>query len=86
MTISGVIPNMKHLISECRRPRLCIAGGDNTEERDARLQTGLLAGIIMTVVIMAAAVLLSVYVYNHPTSSVSLFFMEVSDTQLWSPY
>lgn len=42
-------------------------------------QTGLLAGIVMAMVIMGAAVLTSVYMYNHPTSSASLFFMEVSD-------
>lgn len=32
----------------------------------------------MVMVIVVAAVLMSVYIYNHPTSSASLFFMEVS--------
>lgn len=31
----------------------------------------------MVMVIMAGTVLVSVYMYNHPTSSASLFFMEV---------
>ncbi|XP_071348985.1 plexin domain-containing protein 2 isoform X1 [Trachinotus anak] len=54
------------------------ASGDkeDTAESDERLQIGLLAGIVMVMVVMAAAVLLSLYVYNHPTSSASLFFME----------
>lgn len=33
----------------------------------------------MVMAIMVAAVLMSVYIYNRPTSSVSLFFMEVSE-------
>ncbi|XP_078120288.1 plexin domain-containing protein 2 [Sander vitreus] len=44
-------------------------------------QTGLLAGIIMVMVIIGAAVLVSVYMYNHPTSSASLFFMERRPTR-----
>ncbi|XP_018533325.1 plexin domain-containing protein 2 isoform X2 [Lates calcarifer] len=48
----------------------------DTGESNERLQIGLLAGVIVVMVIMAAAVLLSVYMYNHPTSSASLFFME----------
>ncbi|XP_077955629.1 plexin domain-containing protein 2 isoform X5 [Gasterosteus aculeatus] len=44
-------------------------------------QTGLLAGIVMAMVIMGAAVLTSVYMYNHPTSSASLFFMERRPTR-----
>ncbi|XP_040911866.1 plexin domain-containing protein 2-like [Toxotes jaculatrix] len=54
---------------------------ENTGERDERLQIGLLVGIVMMMVIMAAAVLLSVYMYNHPTSSASLFFMERRPTR-----
>ncbi|XP_070701604.1 plexin domain-containing protein 2 [Pempheris klunzingeri] len=54
---------------------------ETTGESDERQQIGLLAGIIMVMVIMAAAVLLSVYVYNHPTSSASLFFIERRPTR-----
>ncbi|XP_033182364.1 plexin domain-containing protein 2 isoform X2 [Anabas testudineus] len=53
----------------------------NTGESDERLQLGLLVGVIVMVVTVAAAVLLSVYMYNHPTSSVSLFFMEHRPTR-----
>lgn len=61
---------------------LCTAGDkENTGENDEQLQIGLLAGIVMMMVVMAAAVLLSVYMYNHPTSNASLFFMEVSDSK-----
>ncbi|XP_076601247.1 plexin domain-containing protein 2 [Chaetodon auriga] len=56
---------------------VCPAGDEETTGKsDERLQIGLLAGIVMVMIIMAAAVLMSVYMYNHPTSSVSLFFME----------
>ncbi|XP_044077005.1 plexin domain-containing protein 2-like isoform X2 [Siniperca chuatsi] len=49
---------------------------ETTGESDERLQIGLLAGIVIVMVIMAAAILMSVYMYNHPTSNASLFFME----------
>ncbi|XP_078144089.1 plexin domain-containing protein 2 isoform X2 [Centroberyx gerrardi] len=55
---------------------------ESTEETEERLQTGLLVGIVLVMVVMATAVLLSVYMYNHPTSSASLFFMEVGYTSL----
>ncbi|XP_060940887.1 plexin domain-containing protein 2 [Limanda limanda] len=54
---------------------------EDTGEGDERLQVGLLAGIVLTMVVMAAAVLLSLYVYSHPTSSASLFFMERRPTR-----
>nr|XP_057935779.1 plexin domain-containing protein 2 isoform X2 [Doryrhamphus excisus] len=41
-----------------------------------REQVGLLAAIVTVTLVMAAVVLVSVYLYNHPTSSASLFFME----------
>ncbi|XP_035861417.1 plexin domain-containing protein 2 isoform X1 [Sander lucioperca] len=53
---------------------------ETTGESDGP-QTGLLAGIIMVMVIIGAAVLVSVYMYNHPTSSASLFFMERRPTR-----
>ncbi|XP_071402127.1 plexin domain-containing protein 2-like [Centroberyx affinis] len=54
---------------------------ESTEETEERLQTGLLVGIVLVMVVMATAVLLSVYMYNHPTSSASLFFMERRPTR-----
>ncbi|KAM7400352.1 hypothetical protein PAMA_004847 [Pampus argenteus] len=54
---------------------------DDTGESDEQLQIGLLAGIVMVMVVMAAAVLLSVYMYNHPTSNASIFFMERRPTR-----
>ncbi|XP_039999702.1 plexin domain-containing protein 2 [Xiphias gladius] len=54
---------------------------ESTRETDERLQIGLLVGIIMMMVVMAATVLLSLYMYNHPTSSASLFFMERRPTR-----
>ncbi|XP_029309226.1 plexin domain-containing protein 2 [Cottoperca gobio] len=54
---------------------------ETTGGSDERPQTGLLAGIVMVMVIMGAAVLMSVYMYNHPTSSASLFFMERRPTR-----
>ncbi|KAI4809880.1 hypothetical protein KUCAC02_018736 [Chaenocephalus aceratus] len=54
---------------------------DPPAESDERLQTGLLAGIVMVIVIMGAAVFMSVYIYTHPTCSASLFFMERRPTR-----
>ena len=42
------------------------------------LHTGLILGILMVMLIMAATVLVTVYIYHHPTSAASLFFIEVS--------
>ncbi|XP_039457800.1 plexin domain-containing protein 2-like [Oreochromis aureus] len=36
----------------------------------------LLVGVLVVMVLLAAAILTYIYVYNHPTSSASLFFME----------
>ncbi|XP_035994271.1 plexin domain-containing protein 2 isoform X1 [Fundulus heteroclitus] len=37
---------------------------------------GLLAGIIITTIVLLAAVFMSIYMYNHPTSWASLFLLE----------
>ncbi|CAJ1072728.1 plexin domain-containing protein 2-like isoform X2 [Xyrichtys novacula] len=50
-------------------------------ESDEQLQVGLLAGIVMAMVIVAAAALTSIYMYNNPTSNISLFFMERRPTR-----
>ncbi|XP_054623150.1 plexin domain-containing protein 2 isoform X2 [Dunckerocampus dactyliophorus] len=49
---------------------------DDDDNMSQREQVGLLAAIVTVTVVMAAVVLVSVYMYNHPTSSASLFFME----------
>ncbi|KAG7247976.1 hypothetical protein CRUP_012689, partial [Coryphaenoides rupestris] len=49
---------------------------DSSGEGQKPLQTRLLAAIILPMVIIATAILLSVYVYNHPTSTASLFLLE----------
>ncbi|XP_037537286.1 plexin domain-containing protein 2 [Nematolebias whitei] len=47
----------------------------NAESRESR--AGFLAGIVvMVTVVMVAAFLVSIYMYRHPTSSVSIFLME----------
>uniref|UniRef100_A0A8C5EVN5 Si:ch211-106h4.6 n=1 Tax=Gouania willdenowi TaxID=441366 RepID=A0A8C5EVN5_GOUWI len=43
---------------------------------DEQLRTGLLAGIAVMMIVMATAVIMSIYMYTHPTSSASLFFIE----------
>ncbi|XP_029687193.1 plexin domain-containing protein 2 [Takifugu rubripes] len=45
-------------------------------QRNKRHPFGLLAGIVMVTVIVMVAFFTSVYIYNHPTSSISLFFIE----------
>ncbi|KAG7329970.1 hypothetical protein KOW79_006192 [Hemibagrus wyckioides] len=47
-------------------------------EQSERMQTGLLISVLLIVLLMVAAVLATVYMYHHPTSSASLFFIEVS--------
>ena len=42
------------------------------------VHTGLILGVLMVMVVMVAGVLVTVYVYHHPTSAASLFFIEVS--------
>ena len=49
------------------------------ERKDTHpLHTGLILGILVLLHIMAAAALVTVYIYHHPTSAASLFFIEVS--------
>uniref|UniRef100_A0A3B5AB04 Plexin domain-containing protein 2-like n=1 Tax=Stegastes partitus TaxID=144197 RepID=A0A3B5AB04_9TELE len=60
---------------------LCTAADKDAGERDEGLQTGLLAGIVVVMVVMAAAILMSIYMYNYPTSSASLFFIERRPTR-----
>lgn len=61
------------------RHRVCAAEDEETAgERAERQPVALLAAVSMAMVILVAAGSVSVYMYNHPTSSVSLFFMEVS--------
>ncbi|KAG7268866.1 hypothetical protein CRUP_008131 [Coryphaenoides rupestris] len=54
---------------------------DSSGEGQKPLQTRLLAAIILPMVIIATAILLSVYVYNHPTSTASLFLLERRPTR-----
>ncbi|XP_008332743.1 plexin domain-containing protein 2 [Cynoglossus semilaevis] len=45
-------------------------------ESEEQLQIGLLTAIVTVMVVMATVVLLSLHIYHHPTSSLSLFFIE----------
>lgn len=53
--------------------------------KQGSLHTGLIVGILMIMIIMTAAILVTVYMYHHPTSAASLFFIEVSAPLLLSP-
>lgn len=49
------------------------------------LHTGLILGILLVMLVMIAGVLITVYVYHHPTSAASIFFIEVSrSTNIWN--
>ncbi len=48
------------------------------KQTEEQMQTGLLIGILITMVLMVVAVLATIYMYYHPTSSASLFFIEVN--------
>lgn len=58
------------------------AEDETAAQRNKQHPIGLLAGVVMVTAIMMAALLTSVYIYNHPTSSISLFFIEVSQRSL----
>uniref|UniRef100_A0AAR2IUH8 PSI domain-containing protein n=1 Tax=Pygocentrus nattereri TaxID=42514 RepID=A0AAR2IUH8_PYGNA len=51
-------------------------GCDPDKQSEEQLQTSLLVGILVTVFLMVTAILVTVYMYHHPTSSASLFFIE----------
>ncbi|XP_054914147.1 plexin domain-containing protein 2-like [Poeciliopsis prolifica] len=46
------------------------------EESEKAMPVGLLAGVIIMMIVLLAAVLTFIYMYSHPTSSASVFFME----------
>ncbi|XP_015210032.1 plexin domain-containing protein 2 [Lepisosteus oculatus] len=46
------------------------------EQKGGRLHAGLIVGILLIVLILAAAILITVYMYHNPTSAASLFFIE----------
>uniref|UniRef100_A0A3B3U1Y0 Plexin domain containing 2a n=1 Tax=Poecilia latipinna TaxID=48699 RepID=A0A3B3U1Y0_9TELE len=49
---------------------------ERIEESEKAMPGGLLAGVVIAMTILLAAVLTSIYMYSHPTSSASVFFME----------
>ncbi|RVE62058.1 hypothetical protein OJAV_G00176880 [Oryzias javanicus] len=51
-------------------------GNEAGQQSEGGLQSGPLAAVVIVTLIVTAAVLTSVYMYNHPTSTASLFFME----------
>uniref|UniRef100_A0A672JCD4 Plexin domain containing 2 n=1 Tax=Salarias fasciatus TaxID=181472 RepID=A0A672JCD4_SALFA len=55
------------------------AGDTQLEERvpgTHPLHTGLILGILLVMLIMIAGVLITIYIYHHPTSAASLFLIE----------
>lgn len=66
----------KRTISTVRPPASLTAEDAEEATGPEQLQIGLLVSVVVVTVAIAAAVLLSLYVYVHPTSSVSLFFIE----------
>ncbi|XP_034039794.1 plexin domain-containing protein 2 [Thalassophryne amazonica] len=49
---------------------------ESAPQDDDRMQNGLLPGVVVVMVLVAAGVILVIYMYSHPTSSATLFFME----------
>ncbi|XP_043991396.1 plexin domain-containing protein 2-like [Gambusia affinis] len=49
---------------------------DRIEESQKAMPVGLLAGVVIVMIALLAAVLTSIYMYSHPTSSASVFFLE----------
>uniref|UniRef100_A0A8C5MRN9 Plexin domain containing 2 n=1 Tax=Leptobrachium leishanense TaxID=445787 RepID=A0A8C5MRN9_9ANUR len=54
------------------------ASTDNSaaEQKNGPLHTGLIIGVLILVLLVITAILITVYMYHHPTSSASLFFIE----------
>ncbi|XP_023820626.1 plexin domain-containing protein 2-like isoform X1 [Oryzias latipes] len=52
------------------------AGNADGQRSEGGLQSGPLAAVVIVMLVVTAAVLASVYIYSHPTSTASLFFME----------
>uniref|UniRef100_A0A3P8U8U6 Plexin domain containing 2a n=1 Tax=Amphiprion percula TaxID=161767 RepID=A0A3P8U8U6_AMPPE len=73
--------NSRRTLSSPQPPTSKSAHDKDAGESDEGLQTGLLAGIVVVMLVMAAAVFMSIYMYNYPTSSASLFFMERRPTR-----
>ncbi|XP_030055333.1 plexin domain-containing protein 2 [Microcaecilia unicolor] len=46
------------------------------EKKTGTLHAGLIVGILILVLIVTAAILVAVYMYHHPTSAASIFFIE----------
>ncbi|KAG8443236.1 hypothetical protein GDO86_011878 [Hymenochirus boettgeri] len=46
------------------------------EKKNGSLHTGLILGILILVLLVITAILVTIYMYHHPTSSASLFFIE----------
>ncbi|KAK7944584.1 hypothetical protein WMY93_000312 [Mugilogobius chulae] len=57
------------------------ANGGCPYEVPGQVQVGLVAGVAVGTVVVTAAALLCLYVYIHPTSSLSLFFIERRPTR-----
>ncbi|KAF6733929.1 Plexin domain-containing protein 2 [Oryzias melastigma] len=63
--------------SGAQKPASKAADGNEVgQQSEGGLQSGPLAAVVIVTLIVTAAVLTSVYMYNHPTSTASLFFME----------
>ncbi|XP_051990432.1 plexin domain-containing protein 2-like [Xyrauchen texanus] len=50
--------------------------GSTEKQTEEQMQTGLFISILVVMILMVAAVLVSIYMYYHPTSSASLFLIE----------
>uniref|UniRef100_A0A8C5HIV4 Plexin domain-containing protein 2-like n=1 Tax=Gouania willdenowi TaxID=441366 RepID=A0A8C5HIV4_GOUWI len=60
---------------------LCLSGisGESAVDRvpgEHPLHTGLILGILLVMLVMIAGVLITIYIYHHPTSAASLFLLE----------
>lgn len=57
------------------------SGGPEGVRSPEQVQVGLVVGVAVGTVVIAAAALLSLYIYIHPTSNLSLFFIERRPTR-----
>uniref|UniRef100_A0AAY4DQN9 PSI domain-containing protein n=1 Tax=Denticeps clupeoides TaxID=299321 RepID=A0AAY4DQN9_9TELE len=56
--------------------RLASPVESTSNKNSSSLHTGLILGVLMLMLIMAAVVLVTLYIYHHPISTAGLFFIE----------
>ncbi|KAK5877735.1 hypothetical protein CesoFtcFv8_025214 [Champsocephalus esox] len=74
LTLSSVSDDTK--IALHLRDTQALPAESSVDRKSPPLHTGLILGILLVTLVMVGGVLITVYVYHHPTSAASLFLIE----------